>query len=476
MIMRVPRLITMTCVVTGVLGAAGSVLAEPPSLRIPQAIVLASSVQAAQQQQPPAPGQTPAPAPAPASAGPRLTLRDAHDLSIKNHPRLMAAQNEVYARQQIVREVRSAYFPIFAGAVTGAQGNDNARIGAGGGLSASRLFDRVGEGVVLSQLVTDLGRTNNLVASSKFDEQASEQNFQATREEVLLAVDHAYFGTLRAQAVVRVAQDTVAARQLLYDQVNTLSQNGLRSSLDVSFADVNLSDAKLLLIRAQNDLQSSYAELARALGTDRIQPYQLMDEPLPASPSPNVDDLVNTAMNSRPDVARLRSEREAARKFSYAERDLNRPVVSAVGVAGLMSYSSLQPPLPEKYEGVAVNVDVPVFNGGLFNARHATAEYRSLEAENTLRDLQETVARDVRTAWANVTTAYQRLDVTAQFLRSATLALDLANGRYNLGLSSIVELTQAQLNVTRAEIEDLSAKYDFQDETSALQYAIGLLR
>jgi len=99
-----------------------------------------------------------------------------------------------------------------------------------------------------------------------------------------------------------------------------------------------------------------------------------------------------------------------------------------------------------------------------------------MEGDQTLRDMQERVARDVRVAWANATTAFQRLDVTAQFLRSATLALDLAQGRYSLGLSSIVELTQSQLNVTRAEIENLGAKYDYQTQYASLQYAIGRLR
>ena len=151
--------------------------------------------------------------------------------------------------------------------------------------------------------------------------------------------------------------------------------------------------------------------------------------------------------------------------------------MSAVAAAGLLSYASLPgTPLADKYEGVAVNIDVPLFNGGLFGARRAAAAYRTLEADNVLRDYEEGVARDVRVAWANATTAYQRLDVTAQFLRSASLALDLAQGRYNLGLSSIVELTQAQLNVTRAEIEDLSAKYDFQNDSAVLQYSIGQLR
>jgi outer membrane protein len=411
---------------------------------------------------------------APAAAAPRLTLREAHDLALKNHPRLFAAQDESLARQQAVREQRSVYYPTISGAVTGAQGNDNARIGAGGGLSASRLFDRLGEGFVLTQLITDSGHTSNLIESSKLAAQAGEQGYQMTREDVLLASDHAFYATLRAQATLRVAQETVAARQLLYDQVNTLAQNNLRSQLDVSFADVNLSDAKLMVIRAQNGLQESYAQLARALGTNTVVPYQLTEEPLPPSPAPNSDDLVTQALDKRPDLAKLRFESDAAHKFAFAERDLSRPVVSVVGAAGLLSYSSI--PVPDKYEGVAINVDVPIFNGNLYGARHAAAEYRALEADNLLRDYQEGVARDVRVAWANVTTAYQRLDVTAQFLRSATLALDLAQGRYNLGLSSIVELTQAQLNVTRAEIEGLAAKYDFQDDSSALLYAIGQLQ
>ena len=97
-------------------------------------------------------------------------------------------------------------------------------------------------------------------------------------------------------------------------------------------------------------------------------------------------------------------------------------------------------------------------------------------ADQKLRDEQLRVSRDVRVAWAAASTAYQSIDVTAQFIRQASLALNLAQGRYNLGLSSIVELTQAQLNQTQAEIENLGAKYDYQTQYAALQYAIGSLR
>jgi outer membrane protein len=407
-----------------------------------------------------------------------LTLRQAEDLALRNHPRVLAAQNEASAANQIVRETRSAYFPFLTGAVTGLSSSDpNARIGAGA-VSASRLIGRFGQGVLASQLVTDLGRTPSLVASSKLQAQASAQNVDATREQVLLAVNAAFFGVLRAQSVVRVAQQTVDARQLVYDQVNTLAQNNLRSQLDVSFADVNLSDAKLLLIGAQNDIQEAYAQLARALGSDAPVTYQIVDEPLPPSPPPNSEDLVAQALAARPDVARLRSERDAAYKFASAERDLNRPNVTMAAVAGVIPVlaESGTTPIPESYAAAAVNVIVPVFNGGLFSARSAAALLRAMEADQNLREFQETVARDVRVAWANATTAFQRLDVTAQFLRSASLALDLAQGRYNLGLASIVELTQSQLNLTRAEIENLSAKYDYQTQFASLQYALGQLK
>jgi outer membrane protein len=177
-------------------------------------------------------------------------------------------------------------------------------------------------------------------------------------------------------------------------------------------------------------------------------------------------------------LASLRSTREGAYKFFEAEKDLSRPTVSAIAVAGGVPFinTPANAPIPPEYEGLAANVTIPVFNGHLFSARREAARQRAMESDQRLRDEQERVARDVRVAWAGAITAFQRIDVTAQFLRQAALALDLAQGRYNLGLSSIVELTQSQLNLTQAEIENLSAKYDYQNQYSLLQYTIGALR
>lgn len=408
------------------------------------------------------------------STPPKLTLQQAEELAIRNQPRIQAAQNEVnYSNQQITVN-RAAYYPNVTGDVTGTQGNHLARIGAAD-LAASRLFDREAQGLVIRQLITDSGRTSNLVASARFDAQAAGQNSQATRYTVLLDVNRAYFDLLRAQAVVKVAEQTVSARQLLSNQVNELTKNKLRSQLDASFADVNVSEAKLLLVRAQDAVQGALAELGRSLGSDQPANYQLTDEPLPPAPLGVPDSLIAQAVNNRPELAALRASQSAAYKFAEAEKDLSRPTVSAVAVGGYTPYINTSP-IPSEYEGVGANVSIPIFNGHLFSARREAANQRALEADQRLRDLQQQISRDVRVAWGHANDAYQRIDVTAQFLRQASLGLQLAQGRYDLGLSSIVELTQAQLSVTQAEIENLNAKYDYQTEYAALQYTIGLLR
>ena len=171
-------------------------------------------------------------------------------------------------------------------------------------------------------------------------------------------------------------------------------------------------------------------------------------------------------------------ERESAYRFERAEKDLSYPTVSLEAVGGFIPFiHQLTTQLvPNEYEGAAVNVQIPIFNGGLFSARREAARFRAQAADQRVRDLEQRITRDVRVAWSNSLTAYHQLDVTAELLRESTMALDLAQGRYDLGLSSIVELTEAQLNLTQAEVENLSAKYDYQRLYAALQYSIGLLR
>jgi outer membrane protein len=413
-------------------------------------------------------GQTPAPS--------RLTLAQAVDLAIKNHPQVAAARNVALAAGQHIVEAKSAYYPTINGEVTGTQAPESARIGAGL-LPASSLFNRNGEGVQITQLVADFGRRSNLVANSRLLAQAADQTTQATTYDVVFGANRAYFGVLQAQSYVRVAEETVHARQTLTDQVVALANANLKSQVDVEFAQVNLSEAKLMLIRAQDAVKRAFAELARALGQENAVEYQLEETPAAPAPPDSTDPLVIEAIQNRPELRELRLRLEAAQRFEQAEQDLKHPTVSFIGVGGALPYINQTPRVsPYGYEGVGLNVDIPVFNGHLFTARAQAAHYESLAEDQRLRDQQQRIERDVRTAWIAASTAYQSIPVTEQFLRQAHLALELAQGRYSLGLSSIVEITQAQLNLTQAEIENVSAKYDYQSAYAGLQYAIGALR
>lgn len=411
------------------------------------------------------------------TAGPPLTLEQAHALALKNHPQVLAAQATYLRSDQFIREARSAYFPTINGEVTGAQANLSARLGAGA-LNDPRLFNHFGSGLALTQLITDAGRTNNLVANARLMAQASRDTYQATRYDVLLAVDQAYYEVLLSQQLVKVAQQTVATRTTVTDQVSELAKNKLRSQVDLSFAQVNLSNAKLMLLRAQNRLEAAYAGLAQALGTQQPVAYQLANQPLPPTVPENPETLVTQAIQDRPELASLRAQQEADQKMVYAERDLKRPTVGLIAVGGALPYinpGNANSDIPKGYESVAINVQIPVFNGHLFSARRQAAEYQLQATEQRVRDLQNRVARDVKTSWENARTAYQAISTTQQLLDEANLALDLAQGRYKLGLASIVELTQAQLGQTEAEVENLSAKYEYQETYAALQYTLGQL-
>jgi outer membrane protein len=227
----------------------------------------------------------------------------------------------------------------------------------------------------------------------------------------------------------------------------------------------------LQLVQAQNGIQAADADLANALGLAAPQPFTLVDEPLSSPPPADPTDLVATALVNRPDLASAKFTYDSAIKFARAERDLRMPTISAVGVAGLIPAG--QVPLADHYEAAGINVNIPIFNGFLFSARHAEATLRAKAADQAQRDLADRIARDVRVAWADEVTAYQNLDVTAQLLKQATLALDLSQGRYKLSLASIVELSQAQLNLTQAQIDNTNAQYDFQIQQAIVTYQIG---
>jgi outer membrane protein len=411
--------------------------------------------------------------PAPAQAQRRLTREEAEAVAVQTHPRLLAALARADAAKQVVREAQSAYFPFVVGSFTAVEAENNSRIAAGG-LNNPIIFTRYANGVTLSQLITDFGRTDNLSAAAHLNADAARQDVESTRAGVVLRVDGAYLQMLKAQAVLRVAEETVKTRQLLADQVAALARSKLKSGLDVSFANVNLGEARLLATKARNEVSAAEANLSEALGLPAVESFDLVDEAAPDVPSPDAESLIEKAFRDRPDLAEQALSFQAATRFAKAERDLSRPTISAVGSAGLTPYRTGS--LTSRYAAAGINMNVPIFTGRLYGARSTEAALRARAEEEKFLDLKDRVARDVRVAWLNASTAHEQLALTFQLLEDAQKALDLAQARYKLGLGSIVELSQAALNKTHAEIEQASSKYDYQEDLRILDYQTGAIR
>src|SRR5215831_4657692 len=196
----------------------------------------------------------------------KLTLSEAEDIAVKNQPQLAAAQLTARAAEMDQTEVGSARFPVFSAGLSGADASKDARIGVGG-LNNPLILSRGATGLSISQLLFDFGRTNSLVKSARYRAGAFEQTAEATRAQVLLQVDRAYFTALRAQAVLKVAEQTIAARQAVADQVEALRASGLKSGLDVSVANYNVAEAKLLQAKSENDVKAAFADLSAAMGS-----------------------------------------------------------------------------------------------------------------------------------------------------------------------------------------------------------------
>jgi outer membrane protein len=404
-----------------------------------------------------------------------LSLADATKLALQNHPQIASANYRALAAQEAVNQTRAGYFPkadLYADAV-GAN-DEGTRIMAGG-LNNPSVYDRGAGGLAVSQLITDFGHTANLNASSKFQAQAESQKANATREQVLLQVNVSYFSALEAQAVLHVAQQTFDTRQLLLDQVSLLASNKLRSELDVSFARVAVQEGKLLVQKAQNDTDDAMTSLSTALGYREPQLFQLVESSQSIFPNTNeVSQLVETALAERPELLSLRNEHDAALRFAKSERDSRLPTISAVGVAG--DAPTHDSHLPDNYAVGGLQLSMPLFAGGLYTARQREAELKAQSDNELVRALEDNIVRDVHIAWMNVNNALEQFQTTQELVSNAAEAYDLAEARYKIGSSSIVELSQAQLNLTSAQITNTNARYDVLIQQANLDFQTGALR
>ncbi len=402
-----------------------------------------------------------------------LTLADAEATALKNHPRIASLALQAKAAAEAVTQAKAPLYPVMSVNLTGV-GAERGSAVAAGNITTSSLASRAAGGMVLNQLITDFGRTGFLATSAQLRAGAKEKDVAVSRAQVLLRVRQTYYRALAGEAVLKIARETVEARKVTLRLVTALANSNLKSTLDVSFAEVAVSEADLALYRAENDAKASRAELAAAMGLQEEKAFALRDEPLPVTLELPAEEWTARGIKERPELAALQLQRDAAARFADAEKRLRLPSLYALGVAGAIP--AREEKLKGTYAAAGLNLSIPIFNGSLYSSRQKEASFKALAAEKDVRELEVSIARSIRIAYLNARTGERRMDVTARLIEQAARALKLAQSRYELGLSSIVELTQAQLSKTGADIENAAARYEYQIQRAQLDFEAGAVQ
>jgi outer membrane protein len=404
----------------------------------------------------------------------KITLDQAESIAFRQAPVLGRASFDTQAAQQVIREARSGLFPQVVGDVTavGTSGK-NIRIGASGGLNNPTILNRQSNGINISQLIFDFGRTLNLTAAARFQALSEAQREELVKAQVLLQVDRSYFDVLKAQALLRVANETVSSRQVVYDEIAALAQSKLKSDLDQTYAQANLEEAIQLVLQAKNAVEVAYAKLSEAMGFHAVQKFSLSDPPQLKFPDEKVELLVSKALQIRPEVVALRDQVQGAQKEAAAAMDARFPRIEALGSIGRTTVGDSA--VYGDYGAAGIDVEVPIFTGGLLSARQREATLRASAQQKSLEQEEIQVVQEVNTSWFDAFTALKNIGVAERLARSAQQALELAGAEYRAGQTSIIELSQAQLNALQADIAAASAKYDYQIDRVQLDYQSGNL-
>ncbi len=401
-----------------------------------------------------------------------LTLQKAQEIALKNHPEILSSENETKAAKEVIKRERSNYLPQITTNAVKAFAGENTRIAATAGINNPLVINRFSYGVSGSQLITDFGRTLNLISAAKFNYKAQEAQSLSTKNKVLLEVTQAYYNVLRSKALLQVAEKTLKDRKLLLDQIQALWEAKMKSDLDLSFAKQNVDEANLLLLKADTELSNSQAQLSEAMGFNKEQNFILDDKLEISAPSKNIDALQEDAKTYNPILISLKNELQAAQNKYKAEVEAHLPTIVGLGYAGASPVRD-DSRLESKYFTGGINISLPLFTGGRLSANQQNAKFTVKATEDKLNEKENQVLRDIKIAWNDAQVSYQRIEVSKQLLKNSANALDLTQARYDLGLNSIVDLSEAQLIETQAEITNANAKYEYLIKEAILDFTVG---
>ena len=411
-----------------------------------------------------------------APEGQALTLAEAQHLALTNHPGLQAERFNEDAALQAIAGARAAYYPHVEAYADRVFAPNDTRIAANPGITSPTVLDHASTGLGIDQLITDFGRTDDEVDRAKLLAAAESDQRQETEQSVLLGATQAYFDVLRSQSLLRVAEKNLDDRRTLLKRVEAMAEARLRSDLDVNMARQVADQANLLVISAKGDRDAAMARLSQALGYGSVHDFDLARTGDADPPPPDVEALVGKMLGGNPDLAAARARRDAAYKNRDAAADAWHPTVSAEGYAGYSPIDNPSQHLRDTYVAGGLTLSVPLFTGGELEATEAEARDQARAAERKTVETENRLSAELRAAYATVRTDFDRIAVTDQLVRTARQSLSLMQTGFEIGRNSIVDLSQAELQATEAEIEHADARYAYQARLAELEFIVGDLQ
>lgn len=406
------------------------------------------------------------------TAGETLTLDRCIAIALQKNPAIVAAENTVDVNRSRVGEARSNYYPQLSAAasyerVLALPSTPSVPVGG------TSPFNEVTGVVTLNQTILDFGRTSSSVDISKRNLESSRSDLDTTEDATILSVKQAYYGVLQAKRNQGVAADVIKQFQLHLDQARGFYEVGTNSKIDVIKAEVDLSNAKLSLINAENALKIAGVNLNNAMGVPDAPEYTIEDNLSFRQYPVTLEDATARALDNRPDLKSLSLKRQAAEVNIGLQRSGYYPVLS-----GSATYARTVEDTPPTSTfnswSVGAMLTFPLFNGFLTSNQVAEAKSNLYVLKANEETLRQQIVLDVRQAYLNLQAAEASISTAELASKQAQENLDFANGRYKAGVGSAIEVSDAFATYVSAQAAYTGALYNYKIAQASIEKAMGI--
>jgi outer membrane protein len=403
-----------------------------------------------------------------------LTLEKAIELAVSNHPSLRVSSGTQAINEALVGQAQSGLYPQVSGLMGYQRGTANpTRNFTGGPFPRSTSGDAFGyyqNNVTLNQLLYDFGTTKAQVDTAQYNLKAANSDAETTLQTVVVNAQQAYFGLQQAQRLVTVSEEAVGQFQKHLDLAKGRFKAGVAPKIDVTTAEVDLSNAQLNLITAKNNLAVARVTMNNAMGVLTAEPYRVQEPEVLEPYQVALDEAVARAMQLRPEMISQRAQERSAEVAIKASQGGYLPTVTSQAA---YSYNGTDFPLVYNWN-VGGTVNIPIFSGYLTQQQVAQARANLLKTKANGEVLKQNILLEVNQALLNLQAAKERLQLTAVTIKQAKERLAQVEGRYKAGLSNAIEVTDAEVALVTAQVNDVVAISNYQSAKAALEKAMGI--